>query len=184
MPPKKVWEGFFDPAGILAVMEMDDYVVDAVEFGCGYGTFTIPAAKIIGGTIHAFDIEEEMVSATKKAAEKEGLKNINAVLRDFIAEGAGLKAESVDYAMLFHILHIDAPETMLREAWRVLRPGGKLGIIHWNYDVSTPRGPSMDIRPKPGQCIQWAQKCGFSHPRHYDLKPYHYGIVMRKGFEE
>ncbi|MDO8674825.1 MAG: class I SAM-dependent methyltransferase [Candidatus Omnitrophota bacterium] len=180
MPPKEMWEGFFNLTETLAVMGLDDKVVDAVEFGCGYGTFTIPAAKIIQGTIYALDIEEGMISATKKEAEKEGLKNVNTVLCDFVAEGIGLETESVDYVMLFNILHIDDPEIMLREAWRILKPAGKLGIIHWNCDPSTPRGPSMDIRPKPQQCIQWAEKTGFNRPQQHDLKPYHYGIVMRK----
>jgi SAM-dependent methyltransferase len=180
MPPKEMWEGFFSPAEILAVMGLDDHVVDTVEFGCGYGTFTIPAAKIIRGIIHAFDIEEEMISATKKEAEKEGLKNVDTILRDFMKEGTGLPSESVDYVMLFNILHIERPEAMLRESWKILRGGGRLGIVHWNYDPSTPRGPSMKIRIKPEQCIQWAKETGFSHPQQYDLKPYHYGIVMRK----
>jgi hypothetical protein len=82
--------------------------------------------------------------------------------------------------MLFNILHIERPEAMLRESWKILRGGGRLGIVHWNYDPSTPRGPSMKIRIKPEQCIQWAKETGFSHPQQYDLKPYHYGIVMRK----
>ena len=56
MPPKEMWQGFFNPTETLAVMGLDDKVVDAVEFGCGYGTFTIPAAKIIQGTIYALDI--------------------------------------------------------------------------------------------------------------------------------
>ncbi|HCI44620.1 MAG TPA: class I SAM-dependent methyltransferase [Candidatus Omnitrophica bacterium] len=180
MPHKEMWEGFFNPAQTLAVMGLDKDVTDAAEFGCGYGTFTIPAAKMIRGAMHAIDIDAEMVAQTKEAAGKAGLKNVNAVLRDFVAEGTGLNNESVDYVMLFNILHIEDPGALLREAWRILRRGGKLGIIHWNYDPATPRGPSMDIRPKPEQCIQWAREAGFSGPVQYDLKPYHYGIVLTK----
>lgn len=180
MPPKEMWEGFFNPAETLAVMGLDDRVVDAVEFGCGYGTFTIPAAKMIQGTMYAIDIDSEMITETKKEAGGSRLKNVNTILRDFMKEGTELKSESVDYVMLFNILHIDDPEIILREAWRILKPAGKLGIIHWNYDPSTPRGPSMDIRPKPQQCIQWAERAGFNRPQQHDLKPYHYGIVMRK----
>jgi hypothetical protein len=62
-----------------------------------------------------------------------------------------------------------------------LRDGGRLGIIHWNYDSKTPRGPLMDIRPKPEQCIEWAESVGFSNTVQHDLKPYHYGIVLTKG---
>jgi len=180
MPHKEMWEGFFSPAQILAVMGLGEDVMDAAEFGCGYGTFTIPAAKTIRGTVRAIDIDAEMIAGTKEAAAKAGVKNIHAIRRDFAVKGTGLKDESVDYVMLFNILHIDNPGAMLREAWRILRGGGKLGVIHWNYDPATPRGPSMDIRPKPEQCIQWAQEAGFSDPVQYDLKPYHYGIVLIK----
>ena len=121
-----------------------------------------------------------MIRITREVAEKQGLSNVQTVLRDFVAEGTGLNNESVDYVMLFNILHIEDPGALLREAWRILRRGGKLGIIHWNYDPATPRGPSMDIRPKPEQCIQWAREAGFSGPVQYDLKPYHYGIVLTK----
>ena len=38
---------------------------------------------------------------------------------------------------------------LLREARRVLEPGGLLGVMHWNYDPATPRGPSMDIGSPP-----------------------------------
>jgi len=38
----------------------------------------------------------------------------------------------------------------------------------------------MDIRPKPENCIKWAENAGFSEAVRYDLKPYHYGIVLFK----
>ncbi len=184
MPSKEMWEGFFSPAQILAVMGLEGHIVDAVEFGCGYGTFTIPAAKIIQGVVHAIDIDAQMIAQTKREAVKWGLKNVNTLRRDFMKEGTGLPGESVDYVMLFNILHIENPEGLLRESWRILRSRGKLGIIHWNYDPNTPRGPSMDIRPKPEQCVAWASAIGFSAPRKYDLKPYHYGIVMKKNLKK
>jgi ubiquinone/menaquinone biosynthesis C-methylase UbiE len=184
MPAKEVWEGFFSPAEVLGVMQLDSRVADVVEFGCGYGTFTLPAAKIVRGVIHAIDIDPAMVALTRSEAEQHGLSNIRTVLRDFMAEGTGLGDASVDYAMLFNILHIEQPDRILQEAWRVLRDNGKLGIIHWNYDSSTPRGPSLTIRPKPEQCIAWASAAGFTQARIYDLKPYHYGIIMEKGNKE
>jgi len=180
MPDKEMWKGFFNPTGILSIMGISDKVRDVAEFGCGYGTFTIPAAKIIKGTIYAIDIEEEMIALTEQEAKKYHLRNAKTILRDFMVRGTGLKGESVDYVMLFNILHIEQPEALLKESYRILRPGGKLGIIHWNYDPSTPRGPSMDIRPKPEQCIQWAEKEKFIKIEQYNLKPYHYGIVMVK----
>lgn len=180
MPPREAWESFFNPSNALETMELNATVTDVAEFGCGYGTFTIPAARMARGTVYAIDIDREMVAMTAAAAARQGLKNIQARRRDFLAQGSGLKHDSVDYVMLFNILHIEQPEVMLREAWRILKPTGKLGIIHWKHDPATPRGPSMAIRPTPEQCIAWAQAAGFHRARQYDLQPYHYGIVVDK----
>ena len=180
MPEENMWKGFFKPEKVLKILQLDKSIRDVADFGCGYGTFTIPAAKIVGGKVYAIDIEPEMVKGTEKKARENKLGNVETILRDFVSRGSGLKDKSVGYVMLFNILHTDKPEKLLREAYRILRNGGKLGIIHWNYDSTTPRGPPMEIRPKPEQCIEWATNSGFNSPRKYDLKPYHYGIVMEK----
>jgi hypothetical protein len=88
----------------------------------------------------------------------------------------------VDYAMLFNILHAERPDVLLREARRALKPGGLLAITHWNYDPSTPRGPSMDVRPRPEQCRDWAIQAGFRllDPGIIDLPPYHYGMALQQ----
>lgn len=181
MPEREMWDGFFSPVTILAALGLNSQTKDVAEFGCGYGTFTIPAAKIIKGRIYALDIEPDMIRMTSEEAGKQGLTNVEAIQRDFMAVGSGLKDESVDYTMLFNILHLENPAALLGETERILKKGGKLGIIHWNYDPKTPRGPSMDIRPKPEQCIKWAESVGFSNSVQFDLKPYHYGIVLTKG---
>ena len=41
-----------------------------MEFGCGYGTFTLPVARRVQ-QLYSFDIEEEMVKNSKKRIEKE-----------------------------------------------------------------------------------------------------------------
>src|SRR3989338_6132080 len=155
MPNEEMWKGFFKPSKVLKIMSLDSNVKDVVDFGCGYGTFTIPAAKIVHGKVYAIDIEPEMTRITNEKAERNHLDNVETILRDFVGNGTGLGDSSVDYVMLFNILHAKQPERLIKEAYRILRPNGKLGIIHWNYDPTTPRGPPMEIRPKPEQCIEW-----------------------------
>jgi len=180
MPDEGLWETFFTPEKILQVLGFTQSVRDAADFGCGYGTFTIPAAKIISGTLYAIDIEPDMIERVREKAEKLGIHNIRYILRDFIAEGSGLGDNSVDYVMLFNILHDERPNRILKEGFRILKPGGKVGIIHWNYDNTTPGGPPMEIRPRPEQVRQWANDAGFRYKNICDLKPYHYGFVFEK----
>ena len=180
MPDEDLWKGFFEPDKIIKKLGLDNKVADVADFGCGYGTFTIPTAKAIDGKVYAIDIEPKMIEITKQKAKAENLNNVETVFRDFLSEGSGLENESVDYAILSNILHLEEPEKLLREAYRILRPNGKVVIIHWNYDPTTPRGPPMEIRPTPEKCIKWAISSGFINPKTYDLEPYHYGIVLNK----
>ena len=185
MPEEKVWDSFFDQASILSKLQLTSECKDVVEFGCGYGTFTIPAARIISGDVFAIDIEQEMLDSTQKSASKLNLTNIKYILKDFVKEGTRLPDNSVDYAIVFNILHYEQPVKLLEEAFRVLRNGGTVGIIHWNYDPETPRGPEMSIRPKPEQCRQWAEEAGFEMAGDgiIDLPPYHYGMALRKNVD-
>ena len=119
MPDREMWEKFFNPVKILTTLGINSQTGDVAEFGCGYGTFTIPATKIIKGKIYALDIEPDMIRITDKEAKKKGLSNVQTVLRDFIADGSGLPDGSVDYVTLFNILHLEKPMVLLNEARRI-----------------------------------------------------------------
>ena len=184
MPDEEMWTGFFDAAKVMAILGLDRGVQDLVEFGCGYGTFTLAAAEIAAGTVHALDIEPEMVSIVQQKCREAGITNVQATVRDFVAEGTGLADNSMDAALLFNILHHKEPAALMKEALRVLKPNSILAVIHWDYDPTTPRGPAMEMRPRPEQCIEWGKEAGFlfNERNRYDLPPYHYGLLFRKPF--
>lgn len=183
MPDECRWDEFFDPAKVIELLGCASQPGDVVEFGCGYGTFTLPVARHVTGSVHAFDIDPEMVACVTRAAAESSLANIIASERDFMETGTGLPNSSVVHAMVFNILHIEEPLRILREAYRVLAPGGKVSIIHWRTDLETPRGPSLDIRPTPDQSLGMAARAGFQHPHIVPLgnaAPWHYGLVLDK----
>lgn len=182
MPEEEMWEDFFESENILRTFGLDKGVQDIAEFGCGYGTFTLAAAKLVTGVVHAFDIEPAMFDAVNQKCRDSRINNVRAVIRDFVAEGTGLPSDSIDAALLFNILHHEEPVALMQEALRILKPGGRLAVIHWNYDPATPRGPAMEIRPRPEQCIAWARSAGFTERGRFDLPPYHYGLLFRKPF--
>jgi SAM-dependent methyltransferase len=182
MPAVEQWESYFDVVGILESLGCRDLCGDAVEFGCGYGTFTIPLARRIQGTVFALDIDLLMVAVTAARTLEKGLKNIIIEQRDFVDRGCGRESGSAGLVLLFNILHIEDPVNLLKEAHRVLRPGGIVGVVHWNYDARTPRGPPLDIRPKPQQCRVWAEQAGLGWVRDQVLpgSPWHWGMVLEK----
>jgi len=108
MPEAEVWQGFFNPAHILDRLDCD-HPGSVVEFGCGYGLFTVEAAKRSSGTVYALDIDPEMIAATTEATQKAGVGNVQPMERDFVIYGTGLSSQSFDYAMVFNLLHIDLP---------------------------------------------------------------------------
>ena len=181
MPDEKMWDQFFDPDVILDGLGICDLSGNIVDLGCGYGTFSIAAARKNKGMIYALDIEKEMIQAVQKKASEAGLRNIVTFHRDFMMEGTGLPDDSCEYVMLFNILHAEYPLKILAEAERILTSGGRVGVIHWNYDPTTPRGPSLDIRPRPEQCKEWIKAAGFELIKPYiDFLPFHNGMVGQK----
>ena len=184
MPEEAFWASFFDHEAILdrLLLKQGD-CFNLVEFGCGYGTFTLTAASRTQGLVTALDIEPDMVSLVEQRAHAMGIFNVRASLRDFVEHGTGVEDGSQGHAMVFNLLHIEEPIALLREAYRVLQPGGILSVIHWRSDIETPRGPPLAIRPRPEQCAIWLAEAGFDSVKHIDLgqaAPYHFGIVASR----
>ncbi len=182
MPEERQWQSFYDADCIVEKLECaKESKENIVEFGSGYGTFTFPAAHRTSGMVHTFDIESDLIALIQHRAEEAGILNVRAEVRDFVAQGSGLPNGSMDHAMVYNLLHLEDPIRLLKEAFRILKPGGVISIMHWKCDSSTPRGPSMDIRPRPGQCRAWAEAAGFLFLRDQDLSEccqFHYGLLL------
>jgi SAM-dependent methyltransferase len=180
MPAEDYWETFFDPSRILNSLGLDRADGAVVDVGAGYGTFTLAAARCTRRDVVAIDIEQPLLDALAVKACSEGLSNVRPVLRDVVFEGTGLADESVDIVLLFNILHCEHPLDLLKEAGRILRPGGRAGVLHWRSDIPTPRGPDLSIRPTPDQCAAWLREAFDVAISSRILPPYHFGLVARK----
>jgi SAM-dependent methyltransferase len=170
MPAEEYWETLFDVPLILDRLGINESLSDVIELGCGYGTFTIPIARVIRGTLITFDIDPVMLERTKQRAGD--LRIVYGEL-DVMESGFGVQADAV---LLFNILHGTSPMELLRHA-AVAAP--KVLVIHWKHG-DTPRGPSLAIRPRPEQITAWAAEVGLQPGPVIDLPPWHYGLVLEQ----
>ena len=180
MPQEAYWETLFDVGLILGRLVVGRRFKNAVELGCGYGTFTVPVARLISGTLTTFDIDGAMIDRTRHRAAEAGVRNVICIVRDVFADGFGIESGSNDACLLFNILHCEDPVRLLAEGARVVRPGGEMLVIHWRCDPATPRGPSMQIRPRPEQIVEWAEhtKSIKAGGPVIDLPPWHFGMRL------
>lgn len=183
MPDEAYWASFFEADAAVDRLLGLSVEGNVIEFGCGYGSFTVPAARRTAGYVTALDIESEMVEIVRQKAVTFDLPNIQAEVRDFVAHGTGVATGSQAHAMIFNLLHLEQPVALLHEAYRTLQDGGVLSVIHWRSDIPTPRGPSLAIRPTPEQCHIWMAEAGFSAIESVDLQsccPFHFGLLARR----
>ena len=91
MPDETYWETFFAADEAIARLFGPTAIRgDCIEFGCGYGTFTVPAARRTTGLVTALDIEPVMVECVRQKAATFKLSNIRAISRDYAALGDAL----------------------------------------------------------------------------------------------
>ncbi len=110
--------------------------VELLDLGCGTGRFSIPMATGLGYSVTGADNSEEML---EKARNKEGGDRVKWSVED--ATRLSYPNASFDVAFMSHLLHhLNEPLDVIRECYRILRPGG---VILNRY------GPMEDIHDDP-----------------------------------
>lgn len=124
---------FMDPAETLAACNFQ--VTDTVaDFGAGSGFIAKAIAGMVPrGSVFAIEINRDMVARIAHEAEEGQIKNLHPLWGDIeIAGGTKLADASVDVVVLSNILfQIDDKPGALKEAFRVLKSGGRLLVVDW-----------------------------------------------------
>jgi ArsR family transcriptional regulator len=97
------------------------------DLGAGEGAFSLLLAQRAKQVI-AVDTSARMVEVGRQQAKRQGVKNVEYRLGDM--EEVPIDDASVDLVFfsqsLHHSLH---PERAVAEAWRILKPGGRIAIL-------------------------------------------------------
>jgi len=97
-----------------------------LDYGCGIGSYTFPAAKLVGeeGKVYALDKQPLAVKKVEEEAKMEGINNIATILSD---GDTGLPDKSVGVILLYGVVpEIKDRKSLLKELYRVLKPNGYL----------------------------------------------------------
>ena len=132
-----------------------------LDFGCGSGTYTIPAAKLVGegGRVYALDISGRALDRMEEKAKQEGIKNIVRIDASG-GEEIRLEDETIDLMLLIDVLHkIDDRDALFDEAYRILKPGGVVSIYPMHVAeeeverLATSRGLNLENRKFQGRFL-------------------------------
>lgn len=101
--------------------------LDVVDFGCGTGVLTVEMAAW-ARHVAAIDANADVLAKAKERAEREGTKNVSFLREDL--HKLSLADASQDLVVVSQSLHhVEDPETVLREARRILKPGGRIVLL-------------------------------------------------------
>jgi 2-polyprenyl-3-methyl-5-hydroxy-6-metoxy-1,4-benzoquinol methylase len=144
----------------------NDYLIDV---GCGSGRLAKPLAEYLNGKYLGIDVVPDLIAYARKVAPRTDW-------RFEVAEG--LKIPEADeqadvvcfFSVLTHLLHEES-FVYLREARRVLKPGGKIVVSfldfripsHWNFFESNIRDIGIGSQPMnvflcPDMLREWAKR--------------------------
>lgn len=126
------WGSWGKPEADLTLLPVDMSGQDAIELGCGTGYISCWMTRR-GAKVTAIDVSPAQLATARRLAAQHGA---DITYIEGNAEQTGLPDASFDFAISEYGAAIWCPpDVWLREAWRLLRPGGKL-VFLGNHPLS------------------------------------------------
>lgn len=134
-PPE--WGTWGNAEHSVRMLPPDMAGMDAIELGCGTG-YVAHWMTLRGAKVTAVDISSEQLATARRLAAEHGA---DITFLEGNAEKTGLPDAAFDFAISEYGASIWCrPEIWLREAWRLLRPGGQL-VFLGNHPLSLIASP-------------------------------------------
>jgi len=136
--------------------------VRIADLGAGDGTLSRLLARQ-AESVHCVDNSPRMVQVGRALAKKEHLRNLTYVLGNI--EKVPLPDRSIDLALLSQALHhAENPRQALTEAFRILKPGGRLLILDLRahrFEKARELYADRWLGFKENELHDWIEEAGF-----------------------
>lgn len=174
-----IWgEGFLSPGGpaeIARILGGNDVVnVSVLDIGSGAGGAAVTLVREHGaGSVLGVDVQEELVALATTRAASAGLDDR---IGYRLIQPGPLPLPDASFDVVFSkdaIIHVADKAALYEEAFRVLRPGGRLLVSDWL------RGDGDDLTRQVDAFVEAAGH-GFMMASLKDVE----ALVRRAGFEE
>ncbi len=149
-----------------------------VEIGAGTAFFSIaflPYAK--PSRVYACDVSEVMIDWMKRHVVSQYPVIVPVETGE---DSLPLDDGVADLVFMINLHHeLKSPVRTLGEAYRVLKPGGKIFIVDWKK-IPMGEGPPFSIRCLPGEVVDALRDSKFENVKNFDELPRHFLIVGEK----
>jgi ubiquinone/menaquinone biosynthesis C-methylase UbiE len=165
------------PAQVLAALNLRTGMRVA-DIGAGTGYFALPIAKPVGakGHVYAVDLQPEMLAKLEAKLHDASVGNVS--LHQGDASHVPLPdacCEVILFANLWH--EINDHTAVVKEAARLLIPGGRVAILDWRAELDSPPGPPKQIRIPAQSVCEFLEQHGCGTASKQDIGEYSYIVI-------
>jgi ubiquinone/menaquinone biosynthesis C-methylase UbiE len=173
---------FIDPINVISQLEISKGNIIA-DFGCGSGYFSIPLAQAVGedGIVYSLDVLPQALEAVASKVKALNLTNVKTKRVNLEREkGSGLEDESMNWVIVKDMLFQNGnKKIILKEAYRVLKPEGKVFVMEWN-DKDLTVGPEKKLRVPKEELENIIKENNFKIEKEIEAGDFHYAMIIVK----
>ncbi len=172
---------FTDPVKNLKAFGLrEDNIV--ADLGAGTGYYTVAAGHIVTrGKVYAVEITKDFLTTIKNKLTDEHLENVE-ILWGNVEKigGTNIGDGVVDAVVVSNIFfQVEDKTNFIEEIKRILKPGGRVLLIDWSPENSSPLSELKGALSKDAVSELFTGK-GFIKERDIDAGAYHYGMILIK----
>ncbi len=156
--------------------------MSVADFGSGSGIYVLHMAEALehSGRVYAIDVQQDLLKRVKNEAHRRGFKNVDVIWTDLERAGSSkFASQTLDLVLISNLLfQIENKAAVLAEAWRILKPKGRLAIIDWSESFGG-LGPQKGDVVSKEVALALARNNGFELQREFSAGAHHYGMIFR-----